>query len=86
LDERIDQLLPTITLPKYIQKLKVSSFAASDITVLAADESPADFLKAVINTEPGPTIRDIQVMKKIEREGLQHQLRVPFWRGLVHLS
>lgn len=101
LNKRIDQLVPTINLPKYIQKLNVPRFAASEITVLAEDEGPADqpirptlvefrgkeyFLKAVNNAEPGPTKREIQVMKKIEQEGLEHELRVPLLRGLVHFD
>lgn len=101
LNKRIEHLIPTINLPKYIQKLNVPSYTASDITVLAEAEGPAElpihptlverdgkqyFLKAVNNAEPGPTKREIQVMKKIEQEGLQNELRVPLLRGLVHFD
>ncbi|KAI5370375.1 putative protein kinase domain, Zinc finger, PHD-type, protein kinase-like domain superfamily [Septoria linicola] len=101
LTKRMDKLIPTINLPKYIQKLEVPSYAASEVTVLAEAEGPADlplhptlvehegkryFLKAVNNDEPGPTKREIQVMKKIEAEGLHNELRVPLLRGLVHFD
>ncbi|KAF2211526.1 hypothetical protein CERZMDRAFT_5457, partial [Cercospora zeae-maydis SCOH1-5] len=101
LSSRVDQLIPTINLPKYIQKLNVPSFAASDVTVLDEAEGPAEvplhptrvqldgkqyFLKAVDNAQPGPTKREIQIMKKLESEGLHHEIRVPLLRGLVHFD
>ncbi|GIZ40198.1 hypothetical protein CKM354_000355000 [Cercospora kikuchii] len=101
LTKRTDQLIPTINLPKYIQKLNVPSFAASEITVIDEAEGPAEtpihptlverdgkryFLKAVNNAEPGPTKREIQIMKKLEAEGLHNELRVPLLRGLVHFD
>ncbi|KXT11826.1 hypothetical protein AC579_6072 [Pseudocercospora musae] len=99
--EHIDSTIPVIKLPKYIQKLDVPSFSASDVTVLDETEGPdpvplhptlvkADgkeyFLKTVDAAQPGPTKRELQVMKKIEDEGIHNKIRVPLLRGLVHFD
>ncbi|EME89233.1 uncharacterized protein MYCFIDRAFT_76586 [Pseudocercospora fijiensis CIRAD86] len=99
--EHIDSTIPVIKLPRYIQKLDVPSFSASDITVLDECEGPDPvplhptlvkvdgkeyFLKTVDAAQPGPTKRELQVMKKIEDEGIHNEIRVPLLRGLVHFD
>lgn len=99
LSKRIETLIPSIALPKYIQKLEIPSHAASSMTVLAEHEGPDPvplhptlvqldgkeyFLKVVDPDQPGPTKRELQVIRKIEDEGLHNEMRVPQLRGLVH--
>lgn len=99
--KRIDELIPTIKLPQYIQNLSIPSHSASEITVVDESEGPDPvplhptlvkvdgqeyFLKIVDAAQPGPTKREIQIMKKIEREEIHKEIRVPLLRALVHFD
>ena len=95
LENRMQDLLPAVTLPKYILNLDVPWFKASDLEVVE-DSGPVPtlvrhnddhyFLKVVDPTQPGPTKRELKIMKDIERLGLQKVIRVPQVQGLVSFT
>ncbi|KAF2171412.1 hypothetical protein M409DRAFT_18528 [Zasmidium cellare ATCC 36951] len=95
--KRTDALIPAMGLPKYLRNLDIPILPAADLTVLSESDEIAPihptlvkyqkkeyFLKVVDNTQHAPLKRELQVMKRIEAEGLQNEFRVPLLRGLVH--
>lgn len=71
-------------------------YAAKDVIVLGASDDPAPyhpsrarvgeetfFLKVVDSTQPQPTKREIDIMRRIESKGLHEQMHVPLVKGLI---
>jgi serine/threonine protein kinase len=92
---KMDNLLPTVTLPKYILNLDIPSIQASDLEIvessgplptLVRHNDNLYFLKVVDPTQPGPTKREIKIMKDIEKLDLHKEMRVPQVHGLVSFS
>ncbi|KAH0171107.1 hypothetical protein KCU82_g4473, partial [Aureobasidium melanogenum] len=92
---KMDNLLPNITLPKYILKLDIPWFQASDLEIVEnAGALPAIvrhndnlyFLKVVDPAQPGPTKRELKIMKDIEKLNLHKEMRVPQVKGLVSFT
>ncbi|ETS73865.1 hypothetical protein PFICI_14811 [Pestalotiopsis fici W106-1] len=96
LEERIKNLIPKISIPKYIKRLDIPWYNASDIIVLAESDDPAPYrpcqvqaggdkyyLKTVDRDQPQPTRREIKLMKEIESKRLHEKMRVPLVTGLV---
>ncbi|SMQ46706.1 unnamed protein product [Zymoseptoria tritici ST99CH_3D7] len=104
LTERMNEILiPTISLPKKTLNLSIPQFSASDLTVLSCASDPAPyhpilvshndnnetyFLKPVDPTQPGPTIREIDIMNTIAKKDLHSRddFRCPQLKGLVYFS
>ncbi|CAK4034000.1 Chromatin modification-related [Lecanosticta acicola] len=104
LRQRIQALIPSMPLHKYISDLDIPMHKAKDLTVLLESSEPADtplhpclvrhnqhgpeyFLKTVDRGQLQPmNKRELQVMKRIESEGLHNEIRVPLLRGLVQFS
>jgi len=98
--KRMDALIPEMTLPKYINDLKIPVYSAQDVTVIATSADPAPlhpalvrvdgkelFLKTVGFGAFQPMVkRELQVMKQVEAEGLHNEIRVPLLKGLVHFG
>lgn len=99
LSKRMDDLIPSMPLPKYIQQLSIPRIHARDLLVLneSAEIPPYHptivrcqdrqyFLKVVDMNQLQPVKREIALMKKIEAKGLHEQFHVPLLRGLVHFG
>lgn len=96
LEHRMANIIPKMTMPKYIRNLDIPWYAAKDVTVLDASDDPAPyrpsrvrvdgetyFLKVVDPSQPQPPKREIDIMKRIEKLGLHEQMHVPLVKGLV---
>ncbi|KAI4722468.1 hypothetical protein E4T48_01363 [Aureobasidium sp. EXF-10727] len=92
---KMNNLLPTVTLPKYILNLDIPRFQASDLEIvetvgplptLVRHDNNLYFLKVVDPTQPAPTKRELMIMKDIEKLDLHKEMRVPRVRGLVSFS
>ncbi|KAH0390583.1 hypothetical protein KCU89_g15438, partial [Aureobasidium melanogenum] len=92
---KMDNLLPNVNLPKYILKLDIPWFQASDLEIVEnTGASPAIvryndnlyFLKVVDPAQPGPTKRELKIMKDIEKLSLHKEMRVPQVKGLVSFT
>lgn len=99
LTKRTEALIPSMPLPKYIRELNIPAIKASDVLVVRESSDPPPihpalvrhkdndyFLKVVDIHQYKPMKREISVMKRIEAEGLQNEMRVPLLRGLVHFT
>ncbi|KAK4634604.1 Chromatin modification-related protein [Fulvia fulva] len=97
--KRTEVLIPSMPLPKYIRELKIPAIKASDVLVVRESSDPPPihpalvrhegndyFLKVVDINQYQPMKREISVMKRIEAEGLQNEMKVPLLRGLVHFT
>ncbi|KAK6005339.1 hypothetical protein QM012_008118 [Aureobasidium pullulans] len=92
---KMSNLLPNVTLPKYILKLDIPWFQASDLEIVEnAGALPAIvrhdeklyFLKVVDPAQPAPTKRELKMMKDIEKLNLHQEIRVPRVQGLVSFT
>lgn len=96
LEDKIKSLVPRITIPKYIRKLNIPWYNASEVFVLSESENPAPYrpsqvqagddtyyLKVVDEDQPQPTRREIKLLKDIESKGLHEKIRIPLVAGLV---
>ena len=96
LEKRMVDIIPKMYLPKYIRKMEIPWYPAEDIIVIEASDDPAPyhptrvriyqeefFLKMVDPTQPSPTKREIELMKKAESLELHQKLRIPLVKGLV---
>ncbi|OAL54798.1 hypothetical protein IQ07DRAFT_665206 [Pyrenochaeta sp. DS3sAY3a] len=95
LDAQIEDLVPRLKMPQYIQKIAVPWMNAHGLTVQSevAFPEPAHpgkvtdasgaifFFKPVVPDQPGPTKREIAVLQKIEKLGLD--IKVPKLLGFV---
>lgn len=95
---RMDNLVPKLTVPKYIRDIDTPWYKASELEVLACSDALAPyhpavvrsrknddtyFLKLVDPSQPQPTKREIQLLDRIDRKGLREHIRVPRLEGLV---
>jgi len=100
LEQRITNLIPSLPLPKYITNYNIPSYKTTDLEILETSSSPSPlhpsivrstttnetyFLKLVDMTQPGPTKRELKMMKDMEARGLHTKIRVPQVLGLVSL-
>ena len=97
LQERMQNLMPKIDIPKYIQQMDVPHFTVDDLKVTgeAADPDPYHpctvedkdgktyFIKIVDKDQPQPTKRELKLLKRIEDIGLHKSINVPKVLGLV---
>lgn len=92
---KMNNLLPNVTMPKYILNLDIPSIQASDLEIvetsgplptLVRHNNKLYFLKVVDPTQPAPTKREIKIMKDIEKLDLHEEMRVPQVKGLVSFS
>lgn len=96
LQRRMQGIVPKLPMPKYIRSLDIPWYPSKDVVVLNASDDPVPyhpsrvkvgdetyFLKVVDSTQPQPTKREIDIMKRIEAKGLHEQIRVPLVKGLV---
>jgi hypothetical protein len=92
---KMDNLVPTVTLPKNILNLGMPWFQASDLEIVEASgplptlvrhNNDHYFLKVVDPTQPAPTKRELKLMKEIEKLNLHEEMRVPQVQGLVSFS
>ncbi|CAD0094334.1 unnamed protein product [Aureobasidium mustum] len=92
---KMDNFLPNVTLPKYVLKLDIPWFQASDLEIVEnAGALPAIvrhngslyFLKVVDPAQPAPTKRELKMMKDIEKLNLHQEMRVPQVQGLVSFT
>lgn len=95
LDTRIEALVPRLKMPQYIQKIAVPWINAHDLSVQSEVSFPEPahpgkvtdkngatfFFKPVVPDQPGPTKREIAVLQKIEKLGLD--IKVPRLLGFV---
>ncbi|KAH0407504.1 hypothetical protein KCU90_g22904, partial [Aureobasidium melanogenum] len=73
---KMDNLLPNVTLPKYVLKLDIPWFQASDLEIvenvgalpaIVRHNNNLYFLKVVDPAQPAPTKRELKIMKDIEK-------------------
>jgi hypothetical protein len=92
---KMDNLLPTVTLPKNIMNLDIPRFQASELEIVEASgplptlvrhNNDHYFLKVVDPAQPAPTKRELKIMKDIEKLNLHKEMRVPQVQGLVSFS
>lgn len=96
LEQRIAGFMPRMYVPKWIRQLGIPWYPARDVTVLReSDEIPpfhpsqvrigkeTYFLKMIDPTQPQPSRREIDYLKRIEKAGLHKQFRVPLIKGLI---
>jgi tRNA A-37 threonylcarbamoyl transferase component Bud32 len=97
LQERISDLVPEVSIPKYIQNIDVPRFSATDLTVINCSDDPPPyhpsrvrskagkvyFLKLVDRDQPQPTKREISHLHRIAEAGLHEKIRCPALEGLV---
>ncbi|KAK6223901.1 hypothetical protein LQW54_000045 [Pestalotiopsis sp. IQ-011] len=96
LEGRIKNLVPRISIPKYIRNLDIPWYKTNDVFVLTESDNPAPYrpsqvqagddtyyLKVVDKDQPQPTRREIRLLKNIESKGLQEKIRIPLVAGLV---
>ncbi|KAF2723051.1 hypothetical protein K431DRAFT_337633 [Polychaeton citri CBS 116435] len=96
LEERITALIPCLQLPKYILGLKIPLIKASELELTQTSDSPAPFhpsgakigsrryfVKLVDVSDPQPTKRELHLLKRIEKLGLNKQFNVPLVEGLI---
>ncbi|EMC91813.1 hypothetical protein BAUCODRAFT_305789 [Baudoinia panamericana UAMH 10762] len=98
LKQRVDELLPQISIPKYVRDIDVPIFCAEDLLVLDCSHSPPPyhpsrvqvngtdevfFLKLVDNSQPQPTKRELSLLNRIAQRGLHKHIRCPKLEGLV---
>ena len=100
LEEQIQNLIPTLSLPKYIRDLKIPVINAADITVVTESDEPAPIHPAIVELDDGsgyflktvdmqqiqPMKREIQILKKLEKKGLREEFRFPIIRNLVRFE
>merc|ERR1711881_103173 len=96
----MQNLMPKIDIPKYIQQMDVSHFTVDDLKVTgeAAEPDPYHpctvedkdgntfFLKVVDKDQPQPTKRELKLLKRVEDIGLSKSINVPQLRGLVYTN
>ena len=83
--ERLRQLRPEISIPKYVRAIDIPHYQAKDLRVLEGSDSPAPyhptrvqlpdsetvlFFKPVDNGQPQPTKREISMLHKLAEKGL----------------
>lgn len=96
LEKRMIDMTPKMYLPKYIRQMDIPWYPSKDVIVLEEGDEPAPyhptrvrigeetfFMKVVDPTQPSPTKREIDLLKKAQRLGLHEKIRVPLVKGLV---
>ena len=96
LERRMDNLIPRLSMPKYIKNLGIPWVHPSKLNVLQEGDQPEPlhptivkrgeevfFLKVVDVSQPQPTKREIKLLNKIEKLGLHKELNIPQVLGLV---
>ena len=95
LTQRIDQLVPKMKMPKYIQSIPVPCINAHDLTVQSEVSFPEPahpghvvdkhgntyFFKPVVADQPGPVKREISILQKLAK--LELDIKVPRLLGFV---
>jgi hypothetical protein len=95
LNARIENLVPRLKMPKYIQSLDLPWLNAHDLTVhsevslpepahpgkLTDPDGNVYFFKPVVPDEPGPTKREISILQKLS--ALDLDIKVPRLLGFV---
>ncbi len=99
LTARIDDLVPHMHLPKYIQNLDIPWLSPHDLIVHSEVSVPEPahpgkvvhkesgeiyFFKPVDATQPGPLKREIQILSKLEK--LDLDIKVPTLKGFVSFN
>jgi hypothetical protein len=97
LNERIENLAPRLKMPKYIQGIDLPWLNANDLTVQGEVNFPEPahpgkvthsktgevfFFKPVVADEPGPVKREISILHKLGKLGLE-TIKVPRLLGFV---
>ncbi len=96
LKDRIQELIPRLAMPKYIQNMGLPWVNAKDITVLSEVSEPTpvhpglvragdelQFFKPADPDQPQAIKREIKILHNIAKLGLHHKIRVPRLLGLV---
>ena len=96
--KRMDDLIPSLPLPKTLRQLTIPHLSPSHLTVLSTSDNPPPvhpsvvrsskdnktyFFKPVDPTQPQPTKREIEYHHKLESKNLYHELKVPKLEGLI---
>jgi tRNA A-37 threonylcarbamoyl transferase component Bud32 len=95
LENRIEDLVPRLKMPKYIQNIDVPWIDAHDLTVQSEVSHPEPahpgqvvdedgnvyFFKPVVADQPGPVKREIQILQQIEKADLD--IKAPKLIGFV---
>ena len=99
LRQAMEALVPRLPMPGYITSLDLPWYRPSELQVLDTSDSLGPlrpsrvrigekeyFVKIVDMTQPGPTKREIKVLRQIESLGLHKQFHVPQVVGLVRFG
>jgi hypothetical protein len=95
LNARIEELVPRLKMPKYIQAIDLPWFNANDLTVRSEVSLPEPahpgividqggkeyFFKPVVPEQPGPIKREISILQKLGEQDLD--IKVPKLLGFV---
>lgn len=98
LEERMQKLMPTIDIPKYIKELGIPRFDSTELKVIAEaanldqyrptlveyKDGKVYFVKIVDRDQPRSTKRELKLLKRIEDIGLHKSINVPQVLGLVY--
>jgi tRNA A-37 threonylcarbamoyl transferase component Bud32 len=98
LEERMQKLMPTIEIPKYIRELKIPRFDSTELkvvdeatnldsyrpSIVEDKDGNVYFVKIVDKDQPQPTKRELKLLKRIEDIGLNKSINVPQVLGLVY--
>lgn len=96
LEKRAEDVVPRMNCPKYIRTDDIPWYPADQVMVLAESAKPPPyhpsrvqvdgqtfFLKMVDPSQPSPTKREINLMRKAEKLDLHKEIRIPLVKGLV---
>jgi tRNA A-37 threonylcarbamoyl transferase component Bud32 len=99
LRKRMDDLFPSLPVPKKLRELPIDSTKPQELKVLETSDEPSPihpslvrwskdnqtyFFKAVDPSQPQPTKREIQTHHEIQKKNLDDKFRVPKLHALVY--
>jgi len=98
LTRRMDQLVPSLQLPKYLTQRSLPVFYSSELTVRQTSSTPSPehpclvscrasgqeyFLKLIDPDQPGPVKRELRILQKLDEKNLYEKINAPRLLGVV---